>query len=81
MRAPVPDQPYSILLKASVFKTSIVFTRVGTYVSTTRMHLMHFLQDKLYYLGVRVKYGDDGDDGDDGVVVNFNGHISVVYPL
>jgi hypothetical protein len=30
---------------------------------------------------VRVKYGDDGDDGDDGVVVNFNGHISVVYPL
>jgi hypothetical protein len=31
--------------------------------------------------GVRVKYGDDGDDGDDGVVVNFNGHISVVYPL
>jgi hypothetical protein len=33
------------------------------------------------HLGVRVKYGDDGDDGDDGVVVNFNGHISVVYPL
>jgi hypothetical protein len=32
-------------------------------------------------IGVRVKYGDDGDDGDDGVVVNFNGHISVVYPL
>jgi hypothetical protein len=32
-------------------------------------------------LRVRVKYGDDGDDGDDGVVVNFNGHISVVYPL
>jgi hypothetical protein len=30
---------------------------------------------------VRGKYGDDGDDGDDGVVVNFNGHISVVYPL
>jgi hypothetical protein len=30
---------------------------------------------------VRVKYGDDGDDGDDGIVVNFNGHISVVYPL
>jgi hypothetical protein len=31
--------------------------------------------------GVRVFCEDDGDDGDDGVVVNFNGHISVVYPL
>jgi hypothetical protein len=34
-----------------------------------------------YILRVRVKYGDDGDDGDYGVVMNFNGHISVVYPL
>jgi hypothetical protein len=47
----------------------------------------YFLQTKICielhisFKGVRVKYGDDGDDGDDGVVVNFNGHISVVYPL
>jgi hypothetical protein len=42
---------------------------------------LHNLQNLRTFIGVRVKYGDDGDDGDDGVVVNFNRHISVVYPL
>jgi hypothetical protein len=45
------------------------------------MALVRVATKSNYQKWVRVKYGDDGDDGDDGVVVNFNGHISVVYPL